>query len=144
MKKFILLFLIALPVSVFAQTKPVQKPLANAQAVKSSPAYAELLLRRTELEAKVEDFLVDYTDEYPKLKEARFELALLNKENEKLLTVNDSSKLTLALGKLILRKAELETDLWALREKFNDDHPDVKRALRKVGAFEKAVREILQ
>lgn len=143
MKKLIFLFLIAFPCAVFAQTKSVPKPAANVQAVKNSPAYAELLLRRTELEAKIEDFLVDYTEEYPKLKEARYELAVLNKENEKLLAVSDVSKLNLALGKLILRKAELETDLWALRQQYNDEHPDVKRAARKAAAFEKAIKEIL-
>lgn len=145
MKILLLLIFLALPFCASAQTKPAPKPAANVQAIKNSPTYAELLLRRTELEATIEDFLVDYTEEYPKLKEARFELGLINKEFEKLLAVNptEASKLTLALGKLLLRKAELETDLWALRQQFNDEHPDVKRAVRKVATYEKAVKEIL-
>ncbi|HSK72937.1 MAG TPA: hypothetical protein VK892_14645, partial [Pyrinomonadaceae bacterium] len=62
----------------FAQTggkdKASQNPTkSNQQAVKSSPAYAELLLRRTELAAQVEDMQVDYTEDYPKLKESRYE-----------------------------------------------------------------------
>lgn len=138
------LFLFSLP--VFSQTKPIPKPAANLQPIKSSPAYAELLLRKTELAAQVEDMLVDYTEDYPKLKESRYELGLINKELEKLLAVNpvEASKLTLALGKLLLRKAEIETDHWILLQQYNNEHPDVKRAKRKIETFEKAINEVLQ
>ena len=141
----IIFLIFVFSLTAFAQMKTMQKPSPNAQAVRNSPAFAELLLRRTELEAKVEDFLVDYTEEYPKLKEARFELGVITRDLEKLLNVSaaENSKLTLALGKLIVRKAELETDLWALRQQFNDEHPDVKRAMRKVATYEKAVKEIM-
>jgi len=116
-----------------------------AQTVKSSPAYAEVLLRRTERESELEEFLLDYTEEFPKVKEIKFELGLINKEMEKILAVSttESGKLTLALGKLLVRKIELETDVWNLRRQYNDDHPEVKRAKRKVEAFEKAIKEIL-
>ncbi len=117
----------------------------SAQTTKSSPAYAELLLRKAERESELEEFLLDYTEEFPKVKEIKFELGLLNKEMNKILAVNsaESGKLTLALGKLIVRKIELETDLWNLRRQYNDDHPEVKRAKRKVEVFEKAVKEVL-
>ena len=116
-----------------------------AQTVKSSPAYAEVLLRRTERESELEEFLLDYTEEFPKVKEIKFELGLINKEMEKILAVSttESGKLTLALGKLLVRKIELETDVWNLRRQYNDDHPEVKRAKRKVEVFEKAIKEIL-
>jgi hypothetical protein len=118
---------------------------ATEKALKSSPAYAEILLRRTELEAALEDLLVRFTEDYPKIKETRYESALLEKELNRLLTVKpeEASKLSQALGKLIVRKAELETDLWALQQRYSDEHEDVKRAKRKVAAFEKAIREIL-
>lgn len=117
----------------------------NGDASKSSPAYAELLLRRTERESELEEFALDYTDEFPKVKEIKFELNLINKEMNKLLAVGaaDAGKLTLALGKLLVRKTEIETDLWNLRRQYNDDHPEVKRAKRKTEVFEKAIREIL-
>lgn len=132
--------------SVFTQSKPVAKPVADLQPIKNSPAYAELLLRKTELASQVEDMLVDYTEDYPKLKESRYELGLLNRQIEKLLATNpaEASKLTLALGKLMLRKAEFETDHWILLQQYKEEHPDVKRAKRKVETFEKAVNEILQ
>jgi uncharacterized protein involved in exopolysaccharide biosynthesis len=120
-------------------------PKSSVQTLKSSPAYAELLLRKTERESELEEFLLDYTEEFPKVKEIKFELGVLNKEMDKILAVNtsESGKLTLALGKLIVRKIELETDLWNLRRQYNEDHPEVKRAKRKVEVFEKAIKEIL-
>lgn len=132
-----------------AQTKTKPKPTpavpaANAQsAIKSSPAYAEVLLRKTELEATLEELAVEFTDEYPKVKETRYELGLIQKEFARILAVNDASKLTQGLGKLILRKVELETDAWSLMQKYSEAHDDVKRAKRKAAMFEKAIKEIL-
>ncbi len=129
--------------TVSATKKPA--PPQASSVIKSSPAYAELLLLRTERESKLEEFLLDYTEEFPKVKEIKFELGLLNKEMNKILALNtsQSGKLTLALGKLIVRKIELETDLWNVRRQYKDDHPQVKRAKRKVEVYEKAIIEIL-
>ena len=147
---FIAVSLFLFSIGCFAQTdgktKTVQiasKPLSSA--VKSSPAYAELLLRKTERESELEEFALDYTDEFPKVKEIKFELSLINKAMDKLLAVSaaDADKLTLALGKLMVRKAEIETDLWNLSRQYNADHPEVKRAKRKVDVYDKAIREIL-
>ncbi|HEX8248752.1 MAG TPA: hypothetical protein VF599_11300 [Pyrinomonadaceae bacterium] len=146
-----LVFLLISALVCLAQTsskpKPAQTPVniaGNTQtAIKSSPAYAEILLRKTELESTLDDLTVQFTEEYPKVKETRFELGALRKELDRILAVNDASKLTQGLGKLILRKVELETDLWSLLQKYGEEFDDVKRARRKVGAFEKAIKEIL-
>ena len=118
----------------------------TAQSIKNSPAYAEVLLRKTERTAELEDFLVEYTEEYPKVQQLRAELALLNKEMNRILAVNPSeaSKLTLALGKLMLRKVELEMDYANVQKQYTDDHADVKQAKRKVEIFEAAISDILQ
>lgn len=143
---FILSVCLLFSPAIFAQTIPKTislKTLPSPQ--KSSPAYAEILLRRTEREAELEELLINYTDEFPKVKELRFEISLLQWEADRILDVKDSevSKLTPALGKLIVRKIELETDLWNLRQRYGNDHPDVKRAKRKVEIYDKAVKEIL-
>lgn len=149
------LFLIALSVCVFpavvgAQTvirgKVVSadaKPIVTA--VKASPAYAELLLRKTEREAQLEEFLIDYTEEFPKVKEIKFELGELQKQMDKVSAVSpaDAAKLSLALGKLMVRKTELEVDLWNLLKQYNADHPEVKRARRKIEVYDNAIKEIL-
>ena len=132
----------------YGQGGPTQKKPVTAEVVssqRSSPAYAEVLLRRTEIEAELESLLVEYTEDYPKVKQDRFELDLISKESDRLLAVKpaDATKLTEALGKLIVRKVELQGELWQLQQQFGDAHPDVKRAKRKVEIFEKAVKEIL-
>jgi uncharacterized protein involved in exopolysaccharide biosynthesis len=141
-------FLSLSALACFAQTKPKPTPqpmpvVSSTTAIKSSPAFAEVLLRKTELEATLDDLSVEFTEEYPKVKETRFALGLIRKEFERILAVADASKLTPGLGKLILRKVELEIDLWALRQKYNEEHDEVKRARRKVETFEKAIKEIL-
>lgn len=150
--KTILLLILVLFPAVFCRSQTSVKngaaqnasPKPNAP-VKTTPAYAEILLRRTEREAELEEFLLDYKEEFPKVKELRFELSLLQKEMDKLFAVNaaESGKLTLALGKLLVRKIELEIDSWNLRRQYNDDHPEVKRARRKIEIYERAIKEIL-
>jgi len=151
-KRIILLLIFVLLPASFSRSQPnvksgaAQNNAAKPHAqVKATAAFAEILLRRTERESELEEFLLDYTEEFPKVKEIRFELGLIQKEIDKISAVNasESGKLTLALGKLIVRKIEIETDLWNLRRQYNDDHPEVKRARRKMEVYERAIKEIL-
>ena len=152
-KYFLAIFVVIFACSVFYYPhKAIEKASAKTEQAKSAPqankattAYAELLLRKTERESELEEFLLDYTEEFPKVKELRFELDLLSKEMDKILAVNasEAGKLTLALGKLIVRKTELEVDVWNLKRQYSDDHLEVKRARRKLETFEKAIKEIL-
>lgn len=127
------------------QVRPVQPVVSVPSSISSSPAFAELLLRKTELEADVESMLSEYTEDYPKVKEAKYQLAVIGRETLRVEAVKpaDAGKLTLALGKLIVRKCELETELWSLQNQYKEDHPDVKRAKRKVVVFEQAIKQIL-
>ncbi|CAN5224209.1 hypothetical protein BH10ACI1_BH10ACI1_18410 [soil metagenome] len=141
---FILSFIFAFSCYVSAQTTTktvTQKTVINP--AKSSPAYAEILLRKTELTAELENLLLDYTEEFPKVKELRFTLGLIQKDMNKVLAVTDVSKLTLALGKLIIRKVELQVDVWSLKLQYSDEHPEIKRAKKKVEVYEQAIKEIL-
>ena len=147
---FLLSAIVLFSTVIFAQTNIKTKPPTTittaSNQIKSSPAYAEIILRKTELTSDLESLLVEYTEDYPKVREMRYETGLLQKELNKILalTAADSGKLTSALGKLIVRKSELETDLWGLQKQFNDEHPDVKRAKRKVEIFDAAIKDILQ
>jgi uncharacterized protein involved in exopolysaccharide biosynthesis len=131
----------------FAQKNPIAKstPTPDAQAVRSSPAYAELLLQKTELQSSVDALLVDHTEEFPKVKEMRSQLGFLQAEMDRLLAVKpeNAGRLSDALGKLILRKVELESALVSLRSQYKEDHPEVKRMQRKIDSYEAAIKEIL-
>jgi len=119
---------------------------ATAGPIRSSPAYSEVLLRKTEIKADLEALSADYTEANPKIIDLRFELSVLDKLLERIFGVgpSETGKLTLALGKLIVRQAALETELARLKRTYSKDHPEVKRAERKVEIFDSSVREVLR
>ncbi len=127
--------------TVYSQAKPNQA----AGHIRSSAAYAEVLLRSAEVRAELESIAADYTVESPRMIDLRYELAALVKATEKLIAVRpaDSGKLTLALGKLIVRKATLDTDLARLLRNYTTQHPDVLRARKKVEIFDAAIKDLL-
>jgi hypothetical protein len=57
--------------------------------------------------------------------------------------LDDASKLSPALGKLIVEKVSLEIGLWKLLQKYNEDHPEVKRSKRKIQVYENAIKDVL-
>ncbi|MFM9903337.1 MAG: hypothetical protein ACKVQJ_02065 [Pyrinomonadaceae bacterium] len=123
-----------------------QVPANETKQIKSSPAFAEILLRKTELLADLEAVLADYTESSPKIMDLRFEIASLDRSLEKIFAVKpaDAGKLTLALGKLIVRRASLDGERERLTRSYSKDHPEVKRARRRVEVFDLAIKEILQ
>ncbi|HEX6279046.1 MAG TPA: hypothetical protein VFZ49_03435 [Pyrinomonadaceae bacterium] len=143
---FIAAVLVAAVCAASAQPTPKPSPVrAPLNGSVSTAAYAEVALRRAEFEAELESLLVDYTEEFPRVRELRFGLARLIAESERLIAIKptDREKATVALGKLIVRKVELEVDLWKLQQAYADEHPEVRRAKKKVEIFEKAIKQIL-
>lgn len=130
-----------------SQPKAAATPAPSSEPgpIRSSPAYAEALLRKTELESDLLSFAEDYTDQNPKVIDARFELATLSKDIDRLFAVrpDDVAKLTLALGKLIVRRAEIETELNRLLRSYKPDHPQVVRARKKAELYRDALKDIL-
>jgi hypothetical protein len=126
----------------FAQVKPK----SEVSSFRSTPAFAEVVLKKTEVEAEYEALLIDYTEEYPKVKENKLALRLLLTEIEKLSKLDTSQmpKLTLALGKLIVRKVEAEVEVKSLLVEYDEKNPDVLRARKKLQIYEKAIAEIMK
>lgn len=142
---FTLLFIFTFGVSAQTNNKNVDYSTPTSKAIKSSPAYAALILQRTVLKAELEEMLVTYTEDFPKVRDTRHEIDLINYELTRLLEtkVTDSCKLSDSLGQLMLKKTAVEMELWELKKKYNDDHPDVLRTKRKLEIYEKAVAEVL-
>lgn len=118
---------------------------AQISAAKQSPAYSELLLRRTELFAELESLSADYTDESPKILDLKYEVSSLEKAMQKLQSAKpaDAGKLTLALGKLMVKRASLDAESNRLSRTYSPDHTEVKRVRKKLEIFDAAIREIL-
>ena len=131
-----------LAVAANAQSAPTS---TDVGPVRSSAAYSVVLLRKTEIEADLVSFTDDYTEENPRVVDARFELASLTRDLDRMFGIkpSDVGKLTEATGKLITRKAELETERNKLLRAYKDDHPHVKRVTRKLDIYSKAVKQIL-
>ena len=128
--------------SLYGQT--VDK--GSVSSIRGSAAFAEVLLRKTEVEAEIESVTADYTETNPKMMDLRFELGSLNRAVDRLYAVPPSEigRLSLALGKLMVKRAALDTDLARLRRTYTEDKPEVKRAKRKVDLFEDAINDILR
>lgn len=143
MKKISLFLMIvaASAISIFAQGAA-----PDQTAIKGTPAYAEVLLRKTELLADLEAFTPDYTEANPKILELRAELASIDKSLNRILAVKpaQAGRLTEALGRMMVKKAALEADLTHLSRQYNKDYPDVKRAQRRVDLYESAINDILK
>lgn len=141
----LLLFTAAYSITVLGQTNPKTSGAAAGSGLQSSPAYAEILFRRTELTAELESLLLDYTEEYPKVKDLRLELELLRSESDRLIALKsaDTPKLTLALGRLILGKVAHLANLRRLQLQYKDEHPAVRKEKKMVDVFEAAIKEIL-
>lgn len=142
----VLLVLIGVSMTA-AQTPPKSDQPVGKEVgpIRSSAAYAEVLLRKTELQADLESLLGDYTEQNPKIIDIRFELAALAKDIDKMFAVrpSETGKLTAALGKLVLKKVGVETELARMLRSYAEDHPEVKRMKRKVEIYTAAIKEIL-
>ena len=125
--------------------KPFPTPETSTGSPTATAAFAEIALKRAEYEADLEALLVDYTDDFPKVKELRFALTRIEAETARLKAMKaaDRDSATSALGKLMIRKVESEIDLWKLQQSYADGHPEVRRAKKRVEIFEKAIKEIL-
>ena len=149
MTRFIWLVFAVTIFTTLAVSQPLKRPVAvpndGRDSIRSTAAYAEVLLRKTELEAEAESLLMDFTEDYPKVKDLRIELDLLKIESDRLLAVKpvESAKLTIALGKLILGKVSHAAALKRLQVQYQDGHPSVKKEKRMVEIFEAAIKEIL-
>ena len=115
-------------------------------AIRSSAAYAEVLVRKTEVQADLEAVSADYTEANPKLLDLRFELSALERSTARILATkpSEAAKLTLGVGKLFVKKASLETEQARLLRSYGLEDPEVKRAKRRVEIFENAINELIK
>jgi chromosome segregation ATPase len=122
-----------------------QAASADTGPVRSSAAYAEVLLRTTEVKAELESLAADYTETSTRIVDLRSELNALSRAIDRLVAVrpSEAAKLTTALGKLLVRKAALDADLERLSRSYTSDNTAVKRARKKVEIYDAAIKEII-
>jgi hypothetical protein len=137
---------IGLAILIFAVPRAADAQSASESPVRSSPAYAEVLLRSVELQSELDSLIDDYTESHPKIVDLRLEIFELEKASKRLLAVRPAlaGKLTLALGKLLVRKAELDAEVARLNKTRTPNNNQLKRARKQADTYDAAVKEILQ
>lgn len=125
-------------------TAPI-KTLGRKPDVRTTPAYAELIARRTEAAADLEILLADYTEESPDVREKRLHLQVLDAALKRLETVTLEQYLALtpAVGKILAGKLEAEAELKILSEIYTDEHPLVKKAKIRFKVFDAELKKLL-
>lgn len=125
-------------------TAPI-KTLGRKPDVKTTPAYAELIMKRTEVAAELEVLLPDYTEESPEVREKRLSLQILDAALKRLETVTLEQYLALtpAVGKMLARKLEAEAELKILSEIYTDEHPAVKKSKIRFKIFDAELKKLL-
>lgn len=141
--------ILALAAGVSAQKS---KPAAETQSFSADPAhlvssaaYAEVSLRYVEVSAEIDAMLADYTENHPSVVKARIVWDSLTADNLRMRAVKpeEAGKLTAALGKTIVRKAELLAEYKTLERQYPADNPEVRRAKKRYEYFAAVVDGIL-
>ena len=147
--------------SISAQQKPVRPtdkpaPTATATTVTVPPtavskvadtgAYAEVYAARVEAEADLKVLAMDLTEETVQVREKKLERDLLAREIRWLEALPSVShdKMTIALGRLLVRKTQAEVSLKMLSENYAEDFPTVKKARTRIGVYNDEVQKLLQ
>ena len=140
---------------VFAQQKPTPQTQTNVTApiktlgrkldVRTTPAYAELIMKRTEIAADLDVLLPDYTEESPEVREKRLNLQILDSALKRLenVTLEQYLALTPAVGRMLARKLEAEAELKILSDIYTDEHPSVKKSKIRFKVFEAELKRLL-
>lgn len=86
--------------------KETQDAVAQATRIEDTPAYAELIKRRTEVSAKLENLKKQFRERHPDVIQAQIELTKVNDEIEKLARTTDSR--VKQVNDAAARRAELQ------------------------------------
>ncbi len=146
--------------SINAQQKPVRaidKPGTTAAAttvtipgavskMADTGAYAEVYAARVEAEADLKVLATDLTEETVRVREKKLERDLLAREIRWLEALPSTShdKMTMALGRLLVRKTQAEVNLKMLSENYADGFPAVKKARAKIDVYNGEIQKLLQ
>ena len=146
MKQFLVAIALAVGASgivVGCEPKPAEYLLS---APETTPAYAVLVLRKAKIEAELSQLTEELTNEHPTLESKRFELRAIKREMAKMRAVDTSraSKLSSAVGNLILSKVGLVVELNDLLARLTPQHPAVTKKRSELAALEREIENIVR
>jgi hypothetical protein len=141
--QLLLTFVFIFGASELARAQQVQPEKPKVQ---STAAYAEVLANRVEADADLKALMLDYSEEAPQVKAKKLERDLLQRQIRWLEVLPDTSqgKMTAALGRLLVRKAQVEATMKTLGETYAEQHPLVKKARAKFDVYNSEIEKLLQ
>ena len=112
----------------------------------TTPAYAVLVLRKAKVEAELSQLSEELTNEHPSLDTKRFELRAIKREMTRMRAVETSrvSRLSGAVGNLILSKVAIQVELNELLVQLTPQHPDVTKKKVELAALEREIENVLR
>ena len=115
-------------------------------APETTPAYAVLVLRKAKVEAELSQLSEELTNEHPSLDTKRFELRAIKREMTRMRAVETSrvSRLSGAVGNLILSKVAIQVELNELLVQLTPQHPDVTKKKVELAALEREIENVLR
>ena len=118
---------------------------AKETAVRSTPAYGMLVMRKVAVEADLADLTNKLTATHPSVINKRFELRAINREMKKLVAVENASETRLSgtVGNLILQRVALEVQINYLASHVTFKHPDLKKLRVELTALNREIQNIL-
>ena len=130
-------------INVGTKVKQQNAAISSAQM---TLAYAEVFAQKVEAEAELKVLIIDMTDDAPQVREKKLRRDSLQREIEWLekLPAASHSKMTLALGKIIVRKVQAEVDQKMLAENYADEHPLIKKARARLAVYKDEIDKLLQ
>lgn len=138
----------------FAQTKKTSPTVVNSlgaekpvtAAVANSAAFAEIYAGKVEAEADLKVLTMDLTEDAAQVREKKLERDLLARAIRWLeaLPAASQPKLTMALGRLAVRKAQAEANLKTVSQDYADEHPTVKKARARLAVYNSELEKLLQ
>jgi beta-lactamase regulating signal transducer with metallopeptidase domain len=118
----------------------------QANDARLSQAYAELILRKAELEAKLSQLRESQTGTSPDVVMAREKLEALSREMDRMAAIKAEQlqRLSTAYGQLIWRKAMLEAEIRSLLRRVTSEHPDVQFKRAELEALKRELDKLLK
>lgn len=134
------------PVTTISATTVTVAPVATISKVADTGAYAEVFAARVEAEADLKVLTMDLTEETVQVREKKLERDLLDRDVRWLEALPSTShiKMTVALGRLLVRKTQAEVDLKMLSANYAESFPTVKKARTRIEVYSSEIQKLLQ
>jgi hypothetical protein len=132
--------------TVMATTVTVPAQAAPVSKIADTGAYAEVYAARVEADADLKVLSTDLTEETVQVREKKLERDLLAREIRWLeaLPLLSHDKMTMALGRLLVRKTQAEVSLKMLSENYAESFPTVKKAKTRIEVYNDEIQKLMQ